>query len=62
MDELSLRFAEEKALREVDECTDIEGLRRLTRTLVKGHFQSRAFIATLLRKELDAAREALLGP
>lgn len=52
MDKLSLRFAEEAALRQIDECTEIEDLRRITMSLVRGHFQARAYIELLLRQSL----------
>lgn len=52
MDSLSLRFAEESALRQIDECTDLHELKQLTRSLVKGHFQARGFIGELMRQQL----------
>lgn len=53
MDNLSLRFAEESALRQVDECTNLDELKQLTRTLVKGHFQARGFMCTLMKQQLS---------
>jgi len=52
MDSLSLKFAEESALRMVDSCTDLEQLKQLTRSLVRGHFESRAMICTLMEQNL----------
>jgi hypothetical protein len=52
MDNLSLQFAEETALRQIDECNDIEQLKTVTRSLIQGHFQARAFMCTLLKQNL----------
>lgn len=48
MDALSLKFAKESALRQVEECTDLAELKKLTSSLVRGHFESRALISQLL--------------
>lgn len=53
MDNLSLQFAEAAALQDVDRCTNLEDLKKLTKLLIKGHFQSRGFIATLMKQTLD---------
>ena len=53
MDNLSLQFAEAAALQDVDRCTNLEDLKKLTRLLIKGHFQSRSFMATLMKQNLD---------
>lgn len=53
MDQLSLRFSEAAALQAVDNCTDLNELKRLTRSLVKNHFQSRGFMELLLRQNLE---------
>lgn len=53
MDKLSLRFAEENAIRQVNECTDLEELKALTRSLIQGHFQARSFICQLLLQGLQ---------
>jgi hypothetical protein len=53
MDSLSLKFAEESAIRQVDDCQDLAELKRLTKLLIQGHFQSRDLIATLMRQSLD---------
>jgi hypothetical protein len=47
MDELSLQFAKENALRQVNECTDLEALKDVTRSLIQGHFEARALIGKL---------------
>lgn len=52
MDKLALSFAEQSALRSVSDCTDLEALKELTSSLIRGHFQSRAFICTLLEQNL----------
>lgn len=52
MDKLALLFAEQSALRQVDECTDLDALKKLTSSLIQGHFQSRAFICTLMEQNL----------
>ena len=54
MDNLSLQFAEQSALRMVDHCTDLEQLKALTRSLVSGHFQARAFICQLMERNPEA--------
>jgi hypothetical protein len=53
MDSLSLKFAEESALRQVEECTDLGELKKLTSTLVRGHFSAKALICTLMLQGLD---------
>jgi hypothetical protein len=52
MDQLSLSFAQEAALRQVDDCTNIAELKSLTKTLMKTHFESRSFIAQLMLRDL----------
>ena len=54
MDHLSLKFAEQSALRMVDSCTDLEQLKPLTRSLVKGHFEAKALICLLLEQQIEA--------
>jgi hypothetical protein len=54
MDHLSLKFAEQSALRMVDSCTDLEQLKPLTRSLVKGHFEAKAPICLLLEQQIEA--------
>jgi hypothetical protein len=48
MDRLSLSFAQEAALRQIDECTNIAELKALTKKLMQSHFETRSFIAQLL--------------
>ena len=52
MDNLSLKFAEEAGLRQIDECTDLEELKKLARSLLKGHFSAKALICTLMEQGL----------
>lgn len=52
MDNLSLRFAEESALRQVEECNDITELKKLACTLLKSHFSARALICQLMEQGL----------
>ena len=61
MDSLSLNFAQEQALRAVDSCTDLEELKVLTRSLVKGTFESRAFINLLMTQNLGAPARTTLS-
>jgi hypothetical protein len=60
MDNLSLQFAEAAALQDVDRCTNLEDLKKLTKLLIKGHFQSRGFIATLMKQNLDEMTRSAL--
>lgn len=55
MDQLSLSFSEASALKAVESCTDIEELRAVTRSLVRGHFESRRFIDLLMRQSMQDA-------
>lgn len=48
MDDLTRSFAVEAALRQIDDCSNIAELKALAKTLVKSHFETRSFIATLL--------------
>lgn len=58
MDKLALTFAKESAIRQIDECTNIAELKALTKTLIKSHFESRSFIATLLLRDSSASFSA----
>lgn len=53
MDDLSLRFAEEAALRQVEECTDLGELKKLASSLIRGHFSAKALICTLMLQGLE---------
>lgn len=53
MDSLSLKFAEEAALRQVDECSDLEELKRLSRALLRGHFSAKELICNLMLQGLE---------
>lgn len=52
MDNLSLKFAEESALRQIDECTEITELKKLARSLIKCHFSAKALICQLMEQSL----------
>jgi hypothetical protein len=54
MDKLALSFAKTQALNAVDSCTDIEELKELTKNLIAGHFEKRAFIELIMRQQLEA--------
>lgn len=53
MDNLSLKFAEEAALRQIDDCTDLNELKNLTRVLMRSHFLAKATICNLLIQGLQ---------
>ncbi len=58
MDNLSLKFAEESAIRQIDDCADIAELKNLARSLIKGHFSAKALICQLMEQGLkDITRE-----
>lgn len=52
MDEFTRSFAQEAAIRQIDNCTSIDELKALTKTLLASHFQARSYIATLLWEAL----------
>lgn len=52
MDKLSLKFAEEAALRQISECRDIDQLQKLASSLIRGHFSAKVLIETLMRQGL----------
>lgn len=52
MDALALKFAEEAALRQISECSNLEELKALAVTLVKGHFEAKRLIELLMRQSL----------
>ena len=52
MDHLSLNFAEESALRQVENCSDLDELKAVTRSLLKSHFCARALICDLMLQNL----------
>lgn len=57
MDALSLKFAEESALREIENCTDLAELKKLAISLTRSHFSARSLICTLMEQGLrDLAR------
>lgn len=58
MDKLSLRFAEEAALRQVEECTDLGELKKLTSSLIRGHFSAKALISNLMLQGLEDLRQS----
>ncbi len=63
MDSLSLRFAEEAALRQVEECTDLGELKKLTSSLIRGHFSAKALICDLMLQGLeDMTRDLRQSP
>ena len=53
MDALSLKFAEESALRQIEECTDLAELKKLAAVLAKSHFSARSLICTLMKQSLQ---------
>lgn len=53
MDNLSLKFAEEAALRQVEECTDLVELKKLASSLIRGHFSAKALICHLMLQGLE---------
>lgn len=52
MDSLSLKFAEEAALRQIEDCTDLGDLKKLASSLLRGHFSAKALICTLMLEGL----------
>jgi predicted transcriptional regulator of viral defense system len=60
MDKLSLSFAQEAAIRQIDDCTNIAELKALTKTLMKSHFESRGFIARLMLRDLPNIKNVKL--
>ncbi|MGA0103171.1 MAG: hypothetical protein ACO3LH_05600 [Steroidobacteraceae bacterium] len=50
---LSLKFAESAALRMVDHCDDLEELKTLSRSLIRGHFEARQLIGHLMLESLE---------
>lgn len=59
MDKLSVKFAQEAALRQIDECTNIAEIKALAKSLMKAHFEARAFIADLMLRDLPKVADAL---
>ena len=53
MDPLSLKFAEESALRQIEECNDLAELKKLAVVLAKSHFSARSLICTLMEQSLQ---------
>lgn len=60
MDKLSLSFAQETAIRQIDDCTNIAELKALTKSLMKSHFESRALIAQLMLRDLPNIKDVKL--
>jgi hypothetical protein len=58
MDNLALKFAEESALRQVEECTDLGELKKLASSLIRGHFSAKALICTLMLQGLQDMRQS----
>ena len=59
MDNLSLKFAEEAALRQVEECTDLGELKKLTSSLIRGHFSAKALICHLMLQGLEDLHQSV---
>jgi len=59
MDKLSLKFAQEAALRQIDECSSIAEIKALAKSLMKANFETRAFIADLMLRDLPKAQDVL---
>jgi len=53
MDRAALKFAQEVGLRQIDECSNVQELQSLAKTLLKSHFESRSLIATLMLSQLQ---------
>ena len=51
MDELTTAFTKESMRRQVEECQDIEELRRIASLLLSTYFTSKQMIGTLLLKD-----------
>lgn len=48
MDPLSAQFSQELSLRDIDRCTNVEELKRLTKMLYRSFTMNKEFIAKLL--------------
>jgi hypothetical protein len=55
VDDLTISFAQEAVLRQIDECNSIADLKALAKSLVKSHYMSRRFIASLLLRDASLA-------
>jgi len=51
MDELTTAFTKESMRRQLDECQDIEQLRKVAKMLLSAYFASKKMIGTLLLKD-----------
>jgi hypothetical protein len=60
MDKLSLSFAQESAIRQIDDCTNIAELKALAKSLMQAHFETRAFIAQLMLRDLPDIKNVKL--
>jgi hypothetical protein len=55
VDDLTISFAQEAVLRQIDDCSSIADLKALAKNLVKSHYMSRRFIASLLLRDASLA-------
>jgi len=59
MDGLSLRFAEESALRQIEECEDLAQLKDLAKTLIKAHFSAKSLLHQLMEERIRDVHRGL---
>lgn len=52
MDKLSLQFAKQAALQQIETCTDLGELKKVASSLASAHFASRELMCTLLEDNL----------
>lgn len=56
MDPLALQFAKESWLRQVEECRDLESLKRLAKILIETYFASKQMLGSMLLEGLRKPR------
>ena len=54
MDEFTRSFVKETMIRNIDNCTSIDELKALAKTLLASHFQARSFIGQLILPSLHS--------
>jgi hypothetical protein len=58
MESLSLKFAQERMVRGINDCTNVEELKQLTKMLVQSFYMNQQFIADLLKEKLPKRKSA----
>jgi hypothetical protein len=61
MEPLSLKFAQERMVRGIHDCTNVEELKQLTKMLAQSFYMNQQFIADLMKEQLPKGKPSSGG-